>query len=158
MARIRYIHTARTVATLLREHCTARDGTVSTFYKFVFCLCLPFMSLKWYDEIAKAYVLASCTQSREQIFRVIELFTGATLSYSRSVETHMVSMDGSAQGLRVTMDGTADANFNVGAIPYFGVPNQEVMEIQLNGADTKEVERLLALLIPFYVNIKIVYA
>lgn len=84
----------RLVAFYLREFSGRADGEVSWLYKFIFCLCLPFVSNTFYRARMIALALAECTESVAQIDRVLDMITasdsssGATISIERTNEDY----------------------------------------------------------------------
>lgn len=146
----KYIDMPKLVAFFLREFSYRKDGTTSTLYKFVFCLCLPFVSYTFRRARLIALAIAQCTNSRDQITRLLEKITGATITYVTLDESYYLSYNGTGN--------TADIPYNVltdPIMPYLTVANSLYMYIQLNGASETEVRQYLQLLIPFYVNVNI---
>lgn len=146
----KYIDMPKLVAFFLREFSYRKDGTTSTLYKFVFCLCLPFVSYTFRRARLIALAIAQCTNSRDQIARLLEKITGATITYVALDESYYLSYNGTGN--------TADIPYNVltdPIMPYSTVVNSLYMYIQLNGASETEVRQYLQLLIPFYVNANI---
>lgn len=146
----KYIDMPKLVAFFLREFSYRKDGTTSTLYKFVFCLCLPFVSYTFRRARLIALAIAQCTNSRDQITRVLESITGVSISYLTLNENYYASYDGTGN--------TPDIPYNVltdPIMPYSTIANSLYIYIQLNGASETEVRQYLQLLIPFYVNVNI---
>lgn len=145
----RYIDMPKLVAFYLREFSLRNDGETSNLYKFVFCLCLPFISETFRRARLIALAIAECTNSQDQIFRLLEKITGATVEVT-SLNTYVyVSYDDSGP-LEVPYD--ADDSTDV---PYEPSNNYVILNVSLNGASADEVLGYLQLLIPFYVYTQI---
>lgn len=92
----------RLVAFYLREFSGRADGEVSWLYKFIFCLCLPFVSNTFYRARLIALAIAECTESVAQIDRVLDMITasdsssGATISIERTNEDYFTVFGESA--------------------------------------------------------------
>ncbi len=92
----------RLVAFYLREFSGRADGEVSWLYKFIFCLCLPFVSNTFYRARLIALAIAECTESVAQIDRVLDMITasdssgGATISIERTNEDYLTVFGESA--------------------------------------------------------------
>ena len=148
----RYIDMPKLVAFYLREFSYDAGGNASNLYKFIFCLCLPFVSRTFRRARLIALAIAECTNSQDQITRVLEKITG--------VSVECTSLDG---GYYMSYNGTGNApEFPYGVlseplVPYVETPNQLYMYISLNGASEDEVRAYLQLLIPFYVKINLVF-
>lgn len=72
----RYIDMPKLVAYYLREFSYRRDGTTSTLYRFVFSLCLPFVSKQFRSARLAALAIAECTNSADQIKRLFDKLMG----------------------------------------------------------------------------------
>lgn len=148
----RYIDMPKLIAFYLRAFSYDAGGNASNLYKFIFCLCLPFVSRTFRRARLIALAIAECTNSRDQITRVLEKITGVSVEYT--------SLDG---GYYMSYNGTGNTpEFPYGMlseplIPYVETPNQLYMYISLNGASEDEVRAYLQLLIPFYVKINLVF-
>lgn len=147
----KYIDMPKLVAFYLREFSLRTDGTTSNLYKFIFCLCLPFVSAKFRKARLIALAIAECTNSQDQIIRLLETITGATITITPFVDDSMVSYDGSAE-IMMSYDGSAEDD---PMVVYEPVANAGIMNIQLNGASKEQVSAYLDLLIPFYVKLQI---
>lgn len=151
----KYINMPRLVAYYLKEFSLRVDGTTSDLYKFIFCLCLPFLSPTLWRARLIALMIAECTNSADQVARVLGVITGARVSFG--------TIGGGDSGHMIAYDGSHDVpEFAYGAVtgevpkvPYGETSNDNVMYIQLNGASLTEVEGYLPLLIPFYNDIQI---
>lgn len=147
----KYIDMPKLVAFFLREFSYRKDGTTSTLYKFVFCLCLPFVSYTFRRARLIALAIAQCTNSRDQIKRLIEKITGVKITYVLESDAYM---------LPYSFTSTPVLTYDVSTtpiMPYEGTVNSLSMYIELNGASETEVRKYLQLLIPFYVDVKIVF-
>ena len=139
------------VATYLREFSCNADGKPSTLYKFIFCLCLPFVSSVFRKARLNALAIAECTNSTDQIARVINKLTGADVTTVSAVEFELPywgSYSDYSLGFSYSEDGLP-------VMPYSGAENTATMDIKLNGASRSDVEAYLKLLVPFYVNAKL---
>lgn len=147
----KYIDMPKLVAFYLREFSLRTDGTTSNLYKFIFCLCLPFVSSKFRKARIIALAIAECTNSQDQIIRLLETITGATITIDPFVDDFMMSYDDTAE-VMMSYDGSAE---NDPTAVYEPVANAGIMTIQLNGASKEQVSAYLDLLIPFYVKLQI---
>ena len=146
----RYINMPKLVATYLREFSCDAAGRPSALYKFIFCLCLPFVSATFRQARLNALAIAECTNSGDQIARVLKAITGADIDYVGGVEDYEVSYDSVGETL-LTYDGT----FNEPIVPYGDPLNVVIATVQLNGATRSDVEAYLSLLVPFYIKLLI---
>lgn len=136
------------VAFLLREFSGRSDGSMSTLYKFAFCLCLPFVSQTFRRARLIALAIAECTNSADQISRLINAITGATMTVNQYVDEVFVSYDDTSPlQTPYSYPPTGDP-----LIPYTPVVNAGEIVITLNGASQSEVQAYLELLLPFYVE------
>lgn len=144
----RYICMPKLVAFLLREFSGKSDGSMSTLYKFVFCLCLPFVSQTFRRARLIALAIAECTNSADQISRLINAITGATMTVNQYVDEVCVSYDGTSP-LQTPYSYPPEGD---PMIPYYPTANVGGIVITLNGASQSEVQAYLELLLPFYVE------
>ena len=136
------------VAFLLREFSGRTDGSMSTLYKFVFCLCLPFVSQTFRRARLIALAIAECTNSADQISRLINAITGATMVINAYIgETYVSYDDTSPLQTPYSYPPTGDP-----LTPYTPMANAGEIIITLNGASQSEVQAYLELLLPFYVT------
>ena len=147
----KYIDMPKLVAFYLREFSIRNDGKTSTLYKFVFCLCLPFISATFRRARLIALAIAECTNSQDQIVRLLEKITGATIEIDTLNSQFFMPYEG---------DETATPNMPYSGsenpiMPYEPIANAGIMNITLNGASKEEVAAYLELLIPFYVSLTI---
>lgn len=144
------------VALYLREFSLRKDGETSVLFKFIFCLCLPFISRTFRKARLIALAIAECTDSRDQIVRLLEKITGVTVEivpeYS-DYSDYSVQYDGTDEVPEFSYDGTSDTP----VIPYNSVANAGGINITLNGASKTEVEGYVSLLIPFYIESHVNY-
>lgn len=153
----RYINMPKLVAYYLKEFSARSDGSVSTLYKFIFCLCLPFLSDTFNRARMEALAISECTTSRDQISRLLNKITGADVTFEAYTEEFYASYDGTAdatQRFTYTPDVPADDNVFV---PFDPVPNSGNMIVNLNGYGQDQFESYLSLLIPFYINFNLTY-
>lgn len=144
---LRYICMPKLVAFLLREFSGRSDGSMSTLYKFVFCLCLPFVSQTFRRARLIALAIAECTNSADQISRLINAITGATMTVNQYVDEVFVSYDDTSPlQTPYSYPPTGDP-----LIPCTPAANTGEIIITLNGASQSEVQAYLELLLPFYV-------
>lgn len=146
----KYIDMPKLVAFFLREFSYRKDGTTSTLYKFVFCLCLPFVSYTFRRARLIALAIAQCTNSRDQITRVLESITGVTVSYVSLDETYYLSYNGVGNKAEIPYNTLSKP-----LMPYSMTANSLYMYIQLNGASETEVRKYLQLLVPFYIKLEV---
>lgn len=149
----KYINMPKLVATYLREFSCDAAGRPSALYKFIFCLCLPFVSATFRQARLNALAIAECTNSGDQIARVLKAITGADIDYVGGVEDYEVSYGVPADGEEVML--TYDGTFNTPIVPYGDPRNVVVATVQLNGATRSDVEAYLSLLVPFYIKLLI---
>lgn len=157
----RYINMPKLVATYLREFSTDVDGKPSILFKFIFCLCLPFVSSTFRVARLKALAIAECKNSAEQIKRVFNNLTAAKITNIVTLpdyETEFTyerlnssSTTEDAEYVRLTgfnFDGTDETP----EVLYDDTNNVAVIDVQLNGVSQSDVVAYLDLLIPFYVH------
>lgn len=149
----RYINMPKLVATYLREFSCNAEGRPSALYKFIFCLCLPFVSATFRRARLIALAIAECTNSSDQIARVLKAITGAEISYTGSYTDYEVSYGTPEDGVGAML--TYDGTFNEPIVPYGDPTNAVVATVQLNGATRSDVEAYLSLLVPFYIKLTI---
>lgn len=150
----RYINMPKLVAFYLREFSTNQaGGSVSILYKFIFCLCLPFLSQTFREARLRALAIAECTNSADQIAKVLNKLTGATLRVESGDEDFYVSYDATGEVSDFNYDGTDEQPL----VPYEPIINFGVLYITLNGASQTDVEAYLRLLIPFYYETTIIW-
>lgn len=148
----KYINMPKLVALYLREFSLRKDGETSVLFKFIFCLCLPFISRTFRKARLIALAIAECTNSQDQITRVLEKITGVSVEYTSLDDRYYMSYNGTGN--------TPEFPYGVLSeplVPYAETPNQLYMYISLNGASEDEVRAYLQLLIPFYVKINLVF-
>ena len=166
----KYIDTPKLVAFYLREFSATSDWQPSILYKFVFCLCLPFISQRFREARLKALAIAECTQSKDQIVRLLKQLCKQDMYNPNEVEldieitdpesAYFTSYDGSD-------DGAGDSNLcfpygggNDNAIVPFSYPYNTV-EInvydEVTDAQKYALESYIKLLVPFYVKYTIFY-
>lgn len=142
------------VAFYLREFSYRSDGSPSLLYKFIFCLCLPFISTTFRRARLIALAIAECTNSKDQILRLLHKLTGATFTLANYDEDFFVVYDNSDDAPpKFAYDGSEDGPL----IPYTTTINEGTIYVILNGASKEEVEAYYRLLVPFYINYKIQY-
>lgn len=149
----KYINMPKLVATYLREFSCNADGQPSALYKFIFCLCLPFVSATFRRARLAALAIAECTNSRDQIARVLNAISGAELIYAGSTTEYEVSYGAPEDEVEATL--TYDDTFNAPIISYGDPTNNATVTVRLNGATRTDVEAYLSLLVPFYINLTI---
>lgn len=147
----RYIDMPKLVAFYLREFSYDAGGNASNLYKFIFCLCLPFVSRTFRRARLIALAIAECTNSQDQITRVLEKITGVSVGYT-SLDSYYMSYNGTGNTPEFPYGALSEP-----LVPYVETPNQLYMYISLNGASEDEVRAYLQLLIPFYVKINLVF-
>lgn len=148
----RYIDMPKLVAFYLREFSYDAGGNASNLYKFIFCLCLPFVSRTFRRARLIALAIAECTNSQDQITRVLEKITGVSVEYTSLVDSYYMSYNGTGNTPEFPYGMLSEP-----LVPYVEKPNQLYMYISLNGASEDEVCAYLQLLIPFYVKINLVF-
>lgn len=148
----KYINMPKLVALYLREFSLRKDGETSVLFKFIFCLCLPFVSRTFRKARLIALAIAECTNSQDQITRVLEKITGVSVEYMSLDDSYYMSYNGTGN--------TPEFPYGMLSgplVPYSETHNQLYMYISLNGASEDEVRAYLQLLIPFYVKINLVF-
>lgn len=150
----KYINMPKLVAFYLREFSVNKRGDVSLLYRFIFCLCLPFLSPTFNRARLNALAIAQCTSSAEQIARVLNKITGAVMTYGHGGDdSFYVPYNVDNPSAMLSFD-VSDAT---PVAPYLAAPNVVVIAIRLNGAERAEVLGYLSLLIPFYVKTTITF-
>ena len=167
----RYISPAKLVATYLREFSfkerkfevlwdsyTRRVAT--NLYKFVLCCCLPFVSESFRRARLIALAIAECTDSQDQIKRLVNKITGADMEVRIDDGRYFTTYQGGDAPVSFSFDSTADTPL----VPFGGgSPSVEILVYTNEDDEIKkqkkidEVSALLDLLIPFYVSPKITY-
>lgn len=149
----RYINMPKLVATYLREFSCNAEGRPSVLYKFILCLCLPFVSATFRRARLIALAIAECTNSGDQIKRVLQAVTGAEIEYIGGVTDYMVSYE-APEDTEETMVSYGVPNNGVEAeVPYGDPSNVVIATVALNGATRSDVEAYLSLLVPFYIKL-----
>ena len=149
---LRYIDMPKLVAFYLREFSYDAGGNASNLYKFIFCLCLPFVSRTFRRARLIALAIAECTNSQDLITRVLEKITGVSVEYTSLDDRYYMSYNGTGYAPEFPYGVLSEP-----LVPYVETPNQLYMYISLNGASEDEVRAYLQLLIPFYVKINLVF-
>lgn len=149
----RYIDMPKLVAFYLREFSYDAGGNASNLYKFILCLCLPFVSRTFRRARLIALAIAECTNSQDQITRVLEKITGVSVEIIPEYLDYSVQYDGTDEVPEFSYDGTSDTP----VIPYNLVANAGTINITLNGASQTEVEGYVSLLVPFYITLHVNY-
>lgn len=148
---LKYIDMPKLVAFYLREFSVRGDGETSTLYKFIFCLCLPFISATFRRARLIALAIAECTNSQDQIVRLLEKITGVTVEITPLNNQFLMPYEwGETSTPNMPYSGSENP-----IMPYEPVSNAGIMNITLNGASKEEVSAYLELLIPFYVSLTI---
>lgn len=148
----KYIDMPKLVALYLREFSLRKDGETSVLFKFIFCLCLPFISRTFRKARLIALAIAECTNSQDQITRVLEKITGVSVEYTSLDDSYYMSYNGTGNTPEFPYGMLSEP-----LVPYIETHNQLYMYISLNGASEDEVRAYLQLLIPFYVKINLVF-
>ena len=144
------------VAYYLKEFSVKTDGTTSNLYKFIFCLCLPFVSNTFNKARLTALAIAECTDSREQIIRLLKKITGLTVTVSESSsDEYYCGFDDTNDEdcTDFSLDETADSAL----VTFYPVTNSGYFSVTLGDYSQEQFEAYLALIVPFYVNFKILY-
>lgn len=150
----KYILMPKLVAFYLKEFSLRKDGSTSDLYKWIFCMCLPFHFNFFRRARLNALMIAECTNSGEQIKKVLFALTGASLGIIAFAESYSTAY-GSGND---APDFAYDFVTGEGAlVPYGFVSNAGILAISLNGASRNLVESYLPLLLPFYLDIQIQY-
>lgn len=148
----RYINMPTLVAFYLREFSLNKLRMPSNLYAFIFCLCLPFISTTFNRARLIALAIAECTNSADQICRVLSKITGATVSVTDRDDNVYVAYSGDDTA-RFPYSGVEES----GSVPYSVTPNVADFTITLNGASATEVLEYLKLLVPFYVKTTVTF-
>lgn len=152
----RYIDMPKLVAFYLREFSYRADGAPSNLYKFVFSLCLPFVSFTFRKARLIALAIAECTNSQDQIIRVLKKITGADMVVDSSSLDYYAPFNGTGESPDFPYNGS-NAAANTPLVLYSLTANAGVLVVTLNGASKAEVAAYLELLIPFYIQTIIIY-
>lgn len=150
----KYINMPKLVAFYLREFCYNKSGSANLLYRFVFCLCLPFVSSKVRRSRMIAMAIAECTNSADQIVRVLGAITGATVSITALYYEFEIVYDDSEDDVYYF---AYDATDEEPLVPYYPTENEGIIYVIPNGVDKQEIEAYLKLLTPFYVKYEVVY-
>lgn len=153
----KYINMPKLVAYYLKEFSTRTDGQPSAFYQFIFCLCLPFISSTFNEARMIALGIAECTNSRDQISRLLNKITGATVTFDSYQLEYFLAYDGSQDATVIKLPYNNSANGDVPLVPVTPIPSSGNMIVNLNGYDQAQFESYASLLIPFYINFTITY-
>ena len=140
------------VAFYLREFSVNAAREPSILYKFVFCLCLPFFSQTFRTARLHALAIAECTNSADQIVRLLNKLTGATAVVTNVADEYSVAFSG-ADVSDFAFNNAADAPL----VTFGAAANNVNITVMLNGAETSTVAAYLELLIPFYIRTTINY-
>lgn len=151
----RYINMPKLVATYLREFSCDADSRPSALYKFIFCLCLPFVSVTFRRARLIALAIAECTNSGEQIKRVLRAITGAEITYVGGVTDYEVSYGVPDDGEEAMVSYGMPNDGEEVKVPYGDPTNIVIAIVTLNDASRADVETYLSLLVPFYIKLVI---
>lgn len=150
---VRYINMPKLVATYLREFSCDAEGRPSALYKFIFCLCLPFVSATFRRARLTALAIAECINSGDQIARVLKAITSAEIEYIGGVTDYEVSYGiPDARGEAMVSYGVPNDREEV-RVAYGDPSNVVIAAVALNGATRSDVEAYLSLLVPFYIKL-----
>lgn len=152
--RFRYINTAKLVAYYLREFSTNRGRVTSNLYRFVLCLCLPFTSVPFLKERMIRLAIAECTNSTDQIKRVLKVIAGVDISVVTNTNDFYVALSTLSDPVFPYDDNAVSETARV---PYTPIENEATIYVTLNGASQTKVAAYLDMLIPFYVQTVIIY-
>lgn len=154
----RYIYLPKLVAYYLREfsYKNTNGGWMNTtLYDFVLCLCMPFISNTFRVARLRALMIAECTNSADQIFKVMRQILNVVITDVTSFNSEfMVAYD---TDTTTTLPFGFKTNHPTPVIPYNTAANTTILNIKLNGAARREVEAYLSLLVPFYIDYTIIY-
>lgn len=148
------------VAFYLKEFSLRSDGEISNLYKFIFCLCLPFVSNTFYKARMFALSIAECTQSKQQITLLLEKITGATITFEEYTDSFMCGMTHMTDGSSTPIAYNIQESFGVeedAIVTFNPVPNAGNLVVKLNSCTKEQFNSYANLLIPFYTNFKINY-
>lgn len=151
----KYIDMPKLVAYYLKEFSIQKDGKPSLLYRFIFCLCLPFVSQTFYRARLNALAIAECTNSQDQILRVLTALTGASFYIVPLNNEYFAPFDGTDETPDFPYDNSAGADNAI--VPFTSAANAGFMYVTLNGATQSEVDAYLQLLIPFYIQLTVIY-
>lgn len=166
----KYIDTPKLVAFYLREFSATSDWQPSILYKFVFCLCLPFISQRFREARLKALAIAECTQSKDQIVRLLKQLCKQDMYDPNEVELD-IEITQPTDAYSTTYDaydmGAGDNSlcFPYGEgndnpiVPFYYPYNTVEINVydEITDAQKYALEAYLKLLIPFYVKYTIFY-
>lgn len=150
----KYINMPKLVAYYLKEFAVRSDGrTTSDLYRFVFCLCLPFVSRTFYRARMIALAIAECTNSADQIKRVLEKVTNARFNITSTMDDYFMAYGSGSD----SPDFPYGAGFDRAIVNYENAYNYVTINVQRNGVPRETIESYLALLIPFYIHVSVTY-
>lgn len=147
----KYINMPKLVAFYLRENSYRTDETPSYLYKFVFCLCLPFISDTFRKARLNALAIAECTNSAMQIQRLLGKLTGATVGIEDANDQFDISYDETVPA-NISYDSTTNVS-----LTYLPTYNSGTIFIISGYSSKSEIEAYLELLVPFYIEYRVVY-
>lgn len=157
----KYIDTPKLVAHYLREFALDKEGEASLIYKFILCVVLPFVSQRFRRARLIALAIAECTQSQDQIVRVLKKI----VAFETGLDEADVQIDVTTgdEHLYVSYDKSNDANQQTsyeGSEDDLGAPYAEMQNIitftVYDEATLQIVNKYIALLVPFYVKYEVV--
>lgn len=143
------------VAHYLREFSLQAGGAESNLYRFVFCLCLPFISTTFAKARLIALAVAECTNSSDQIIKLLSKITGATVSFTELKTEYRVAYNGADDIPELPYDNSTGTDNPL--VPYESTTNDVFLNVTLGDVPRSEFEAYLPLLIPFYIQYKLIY-
>lgn len=152
----KYINMPKLVAFYLREFSVRSDGEASWLYKFLFCLCLPFVSKPFRTARLNALAIAECTNSREQIIKVMQKLTGAVIAVTVTPDEYMAPYDGTDETADFPFDNSDNEDNPI--VPFGAAGNAVTLTVSNVAVPRETIQAYLDLLIPFYVKATVIYA
>lgn len=157
----KYIDTPKLVAYYLREFALDKEGNASIIYKFILCVVLPFVSQRFRRARLIALAIAECTQSQDQIVRVLKKI----VAFETGLDEEDVKIDVTTgdEHLYLSYDKSNDANQQTTyegeegdlLAPYAEVQNIVTFTVY-DEATLQIVNKYITLLVPFYVKYAVV--
>lgn len=146
----KYIFLHKLVAMYLREFSTNSRNEPSNMYKFMLACCTPFLDKTLWLARLRALAVANNRMSTDQIIRALKaIFPGSTIAGGIISPVE--------QNLKFTNETKQIFAFSVATAgsqtPYTKTANYEDFTIKLNGNNRSEVEAIIPLLFPFWIQL-----
>ena len=146
----KYIFLHKLVAMYLREFSVNAKTEPSNMYKFMLACCTPFLDKTLWFARLRALAIANNRMSTDQILRALKaIFPGLTISGGiiSPVEQNLKFTNETKQIFAFSVATTGSQT------PYANAANYETLTIELNGNNRSEVEAIIPLLFPFWIQL-----